>query len=75
MRTAIALWSFIDSEVDKLSAKVQKLVGTCLVRVIYVSITESDSQAISGSIQDGTYVELYSIIGGSTNILLVRDFI
>ena len=40
----------MDSRVDKLSAKVQKLMGTCLVRVIYVSITERDSQAISGGI-------------------------
>ena len=50
MRTAIALWRFIDSGVDKLSAKVHKFVGTCSVMVIHVSSTESDSQAVSGGI-------------------------
>ena len=50
MRTATALWWFIDSGVDKLSAKVHKFVGTCSVMMIYVSSTESDSQAVSGGI-------------------------
>ena len=50
MRTATALWWFIDSGVDKLSTKVHKFMGTCLVMVIYVSSTESNSQAVSGGI-------------------------
>ena len=50
MRTATALWWFIDSEGNKLSTKVHKLVGTFLVLLIYVPSTESDSQAISGGI-------------------------
>ena len=39
MGTVTALWCFIGRGIDKLSAKVPGLMGTCSVMMIYVSST------------------------------------
>ena len=58
---------------NKLSTKVYKFIGTFSVVLVYVPRTERKLQTVFGGIQDGIHIQLYSIIGGRENILLVKD--
>ena len=42
--------------------------------LVHVPRMESDLQTVSGGIQGGIHIQLYSIIGGRKNILLVKGY-
>ena len=48
---------------------------TFMVVLVYVLSSQSDSQTVSGSIQGGMHIPLYSIIGSRENIFFVKYYL